>query len=207
ERGHWGSRIGFIRAATGSAVGLGNVWKFPYEAGDGGGGAFLIVYLAIVLTIGVSVMLCEFAVGRAAERGPVGAYAKLKGGYWPIAGFMGVLAAIVILSFYSVVGGWTIAYIVNSASGLLSTSDPDALGGIFTGFISDPVQPLIYHTIFMALTMGVVLAGVHRGIERACEVLLPMLFLILVILAIRSVTLPGAMEGLTFYLVPDFSKI
>lgn len=207
QRGHWGSRIGFILAATGSAVGLGNVWKFPYTAGNNGGAAFLIVYLAIVLTIGVSVMLSEFAIGRAAERGPVGAFAKLKGRPWPAVGFMGVLASIAILSFYSVVGGWTIAYIIKSGSGLLATSDADTLGGLFSGFISNPFEPVIYHAVFMALTMGVVLAGVHRGIERTCEILLPLLFIILVILAIRSITLPGAMEGLAFYLVPDFSKI
>ena len=207
QRGHWGSRLGFILAATGSAVGLGNIWKFPYTAGNNGGGAFLIVYLAIVLTIGVSVMLAEFSIGRAAERSPVGAFAKLKGGSWPIVGFLGVIASVAILSFYSVVGGWTIAYIVKSAGGLLSTSDPDALGSLFGGFISNPVEPIVYHAIFMALTMGVVLAGVHKGIERTCEILLPLLLVILVVLAIRSITLPGAMEGVAFYLVPDFSKI
>lgn len=207
QRGHWGTRLGFILAATGSAVGLGNVWKFPYTAGSAGGGAFLIVYLALVLTIGVSVMLAEFSIGRAAERSPVGAFAKLKGGNWPLIGFMGVIASVAILSFYSVVGGWTIAYIVKSAGNLLTTTDPDVLGGLFSGFISSPVEPIIYHALFMALTISVVLAGVHKGIERTCQVLLPLLFLILVILAIRSVTLPGAMEGVAFYLVPDFAKI
>ncbi len=207
QRGHWGSRLGFILAATGSAVGLGNVWKFPYTVGNNGGGAFLIVYLAIVLTIGVSVMLAEFSIGRAAERSPVGAFSKLKGGYWPAAGFLGVIASFAILSFYSVVGGWTIAYIFKSASGLFATADAETLGGLFGGFISSTAEPLVYHAVFMALTMGVVLGGVHKGIERTCTVLLPMLFIILVILAIRSVTLPGAMEGLAFYLVPDFSKI
>ena len=207
QRGHWGSRLGFILAATGSAVGLGNVWKFPYTAGNNGGGAFLIVYLAIVFTIGVSVMLSEFAIGRAAERSPVGAFAKLKGGAWPAVGFMGVVASVAILSFYSVVGGWTIAYMIKSAGGLLAASDADTLGGLFSGFISSTVEPIIYHVIFMALTMGVVLAGVHRGIERTCEILLPLLFMILVVLAVRSMTLPGAMEGLAFFLVPDFSKI
>ncbi len=207
QRGHWGSRLGFILAATGSAVGLGNIWKFPYTVGNNGGGAFLIVYLAIVFTIGVSVMLSEFAIGRAAERSPVGAFAKLKGGAWPAVGFMGVIASTAILSFYSVVGGWTIAYIIKSVGGILTTSDPDTLGGLFSGFISSPIEPIIYHAIFMALTVGVVLAGVHKGIERSCEILLPLLFVILVILAVRSVTLPGAMEGVAFYLVPDFSKI
>lgn len=207
QRGHWGSRLGFILAATGSAVGLGNIWKFPYTVGNNGGGVFLVVYLAIVLTIGVSVMLAEFSIGRASERSPVGAFTRLRGGLWPAAGFLGVVASFAILSFYSVVGGWTIAYVVKSASGLIATADTDTLGGLFGGFISSSVEPIVYHSIFMALTMGVVLGGVHKGIERTCKVLLPMLFIILIVLAVRSVTLPGAMEGLAFYLVPDFSKI
>jgi NSS family neurotransmitter:Na+ symporter len=207
QRGHWGSRIGFILAATGSAVGLGNIWRFPYMAGENGGGAFLVIYLALVFTIGASVMLSEFVIGRAAERSPVGAFKKLGGGGWPAVGFMGVAAGFIILSFYSVVAGWTLAYIVKSATGLLAVSDPDVLAGSFGEFIGDPIQPLVYHGIFMALTVGVVTAGVHKGIERTCELLLPMLFVILVILAVRSLTLPGAMEGVSFYLAPDFSRI
>jgi len=207
ERGHWGSRIGFVLAAAGSAVGLGNIWKFPYMAAENGGAAFLVVYIAIVFTLGVSVMLAEFVIGRAGERNPVGAFARLKGGAWPIVGYMGILAAFIILSFYSVVAGWTIAYVFKSASGLLATSDPAVLGGIFGDFSGDPVEPVIFHLLFMALTAGVVAAGVHAGIERSCEILLPLLFIILVILAIRAITLPGAAEGLRFYLQPDFSKI
>ncbi len=207
QRGHWGSRFGFILAATGSAVGLGNIWRFPYMAGENGGGAFLIVYLVLVFTIGASVMLSEFVIGRAAERSPVGAFKKLKGGVWPLAGFMGVAAGFIILAFYSIVAGWTLTYIVKSATGLLAISDPDALAASFEDFIGDPIQPLIFHGIFMALTVGVVAAGVHRGIERTCELLLPMLFVILIVLAVRSLTLPGAMEGVAFYLTPDFSRI
>ena len=135
QRGHWGSRFGFILAATGSAVGLGNIWRFPYMAGENGGGAFLVIYLALVFTIGASVMLSEFVIGRAAERSPVGAFKKLKGGAWPAAGFMGVAAGFIILSFYSIVAGWTLAYIVKSATGLLTISDPDALADSFGAFI------------------------------------------------------------------------
>jgi NSS family neurotransmitter:Na+ symporter len=207
SRGNWGSRAGFVLAASGSAVGLGNIWKFPYMAGENGGAAFLIVYLAIVFTIGISVMLCEFVIGRASERSPVGAYAKLRGGAWPIAGFLGVAAGFIILSFYSVVAGWAVAYVFKSALGLLQTSDPAELSRLFGAFSSHPWEPILYHAAFMAMTVAVVIAGIEQGIERACKILLPLLFLIMVALAVRSLTLPGAMEGLKFYLYPDFSKV
>ncbi|WP_135079029.1 sodium-dependent transporter [Terasakiella sp. SH-1] len=206
SREQWGSRLGFVLAAAGSAVGLGNIWKFPYMTGQNGGGAFLVIYLALVFTVGLSVMLAEFAIGRAAQRNPIGAFAVLKGKAWPIVGFMGVLAAFIILSFYSVVAGWTIAYIFKMASGaLVGTSDE--LGAAFGAFISDPVQPIIYHALFMGLTVAVVLGGVHGGIERACKVLMPMLFILLLVLIGRAITLPGAEKGLEFFLSPDFSKV
>ncbi|WP_417821240.1 sodium-dependent transporter [Terasakiella sp.] len=205
-REQWGSRLGFVLAAAGSAVGLGNIWKFPYMTGQNGGGAFLIIYLALVFTIGLSVMLAEFAVGRAAQRNPIGAFAVLKGKLWPVVGFLAVLAAFLILSFYSVVAGWTIAYIVKMASGAL-VGGADELGAAFGSFISDPVQPIIYHALFMGLTIAVVLGGVHDGIERACKVLMPLLFILLLVLIGRAVTLPGAEKGLEFFLMPDFSKV
>jgi len=207
KRARWGSRLGFILAAAGSAVGLGNVWKFPYMAAENGGAAFLFVYVVLVFTVGVSVMLAEFAIGRAGERNPVGALRRLKGGLWPAVGYVGIAAAFIILSFYSVVAGWTIAYAFRAAAGVLATSDPDVLGAMFAEFSGNPVQPILYHLIFMALTVGVVAGGVHGGIERSCTILLPLLFLILVVLALRSLTLPGAMEGLRFFLQPDFSRI
>ncbi len=205
-REQWGSRLGFVLAAAGSAVGLGNIWKFPYMAGQNGGGAFLILYLALVFTIGISVMLAEFAIGRAAQRDPVGAFAVLKGKLWPLVGVIGILAGFIILSFYSVVAGWTIAYIIKMATGTLA-GDAEALGAAFGGFIADPVEPLIYHALFMGLTVAVVLGGVHGGIERACKVLMPMLFVLLLVLIARVVTLPGAEQGLEFFLKPDFSKV
>lgn len=206
-REHWGSRLGFILAAAGSAVGLGNIWKFPYMTGSNGGAAFLIIYIALVFTIGLSVMLAEFVIGRAAEKDAVGSFAKLKGGAWPLVGYFGIAAAFIILSFYSVVAGWTIAYIFKTASGVLATADSETLGGLFGGFISDPVQPLIYHAAFMGLTVWVVLSGVGGGIERASKILMPLLFVLLLVLIGRAVTLPGAAKGLDFYLSPDFSKV
>jgi len=194
-------------AAAGSAVGLGNIWKFPYMAGENGGAAFLIIYLALVFSIGLSVMLCEFVIGRASERDPVGAYARLKGGRWKIVGFIGVGAGFIILSFYSVVAGWAIAYIVKSVSGLLTTADPVVLAAVFKNFTADPWEPVLYHAIFMALTIAIIIGGVHDGIELTCRILMPLLFLLLVVLAARALTLPGAMAGVKFYLAPDFSKV
>lgn len=205
-REQWGSRLGFILAAAGSAVGLGNIWKFPYMTGQNGGGAFLVIYLALVFTIGISVMLAEFAIGRAAERNPVGAFAKLKGGIWPVVGFAGILCGFIILSFYSVVAGWTIAYIFKMMGGALAGSADD-LGGVFGSFIASPVEPILYHALFMALVVAVVLGGVHGGIERACKVLMPLLFVLLIVLIGRAITLPGAGEGIVFFLQPDFSKV
>lgn len=205
-REQWGSRLGFVLAAAGSAVGLGNIWKFPYMTGENGGAAFLIIYLALVFTIGLSVMLAEFAIGRAAQRDPVGAFAILRGKMWPLVGGIGIIAGFIILSFYSVVAGWTIAYVVKMASGAL-VGDAEALGGMFGSFISDPVEPLLYHALFMAICVAVVLGGVHGGIERASKILMPMLFVLLIVLIGRSVTLEGAEKGLEFFFNPDFSKV
>jgi len=207
NRGHFSTRLGFILAAAGSAVGLGNIWKFPYLAGQHGGAVFLILYLGFVFTIGLSVMLAEFAIGRTTQRNPVGAFKALKRGPWVAVGGMGVFAGFFILSFYSVVGGWTVAYAVKSAAGLLATQDIKALGSVFGNFIADPVEPVIYHGLFMALTICVVARGVQSGIERASKVLMPLLFFLLVVLCVRSVTLPGAAAGIAFFLQPDFSKI
>ncbi|RCK30662.1 sodium-dependent transporter [Thalassospira lucentensis] len=207
KREHWGSRLGFILAAAGSAVGLGNIWKFPYMAGANGGGAFLVIYLGLVFTIGLSVMLAEFVIGRMSEKNAIGAFAKLKGGLWPIIGVFGVAAAFIILSFYSVVAGWTISYMIKSVTGALAVEDPAALGDIFGTFIADTTSPLIFHAVFMALTVFVVLAGVGGGIERASKILMPALFALLIVLIVRSVTLPGSMEGVAFLLSPDFSKV
>lgn len=207
KREHWGSRLGFILAAAGSAVGLGNIWKFPYMAGVNGGGAFLLIYLALVFTIGLSVMLAEMVIGRMAEKNAIGAFKKLKGGAWPLVGLCGVAAAFMILSFYSVVAGWTIAYMVKAITGDISSSDPAVLGAAFGGFIGGSISPLVYHAIFMALTVFVVLSGIGSGIERASKILMPALFVLLLILIVRAVTLPGAGEGLAFLLQPDFSKV
>ncbi|QPJ62012.1 MAG: sodium-dependent transporter [Candidatus Nitronauta litoralis] len=209
NRGLWGTRLGFILAASGSAVGLGNVWKFPYITGQNGGGAFVIIYLLCIVVVGLPIMLAEFTIGRRTGLNPVGAFRKLAPNTpWVIIGFMGVLAGFLILSFYAVVGGWTLAYVTKSLTGNVSFfSSSEASGKFFGNFISDTPMVLLYHTIFMGITMAIVIRGIRGGIEKACDILMPTLVFMLVVLMIRSLTLDGAMEGVKFYLTPDFSKI
>ncbi|SNS32134.1 sodium-dependent transporter [Tropicimonas sediminicola] len=204
---NWGSRLGFILATAGSAIGLGNIWKFPYITGENGGAAFIIIYLGIVFTIGLSVMLAEIAIGRHAQTDAISAFRKIGKPGWTFVGVLGVVTAVIILSFYSVVAGWCIAYVVKSAGGAFSGMDAEAIGGAFGSFIGSPVAPIVYHGIFASLTMAVVIGGVSGGIEKASKFLMPMLFVILIALVARSVTLPGAARGLEFFLAPDFSKI
>ncbi|MES0874447.1 sodium-dependent transporter [Sinimarinibacterium thermocellulolyticum] len=206
-RENWGSRFGFIMAAAGSAVGIGNIWRFPYTTGTNGGGAFLLIYLAIVIGFGLSVAIAEMLVGRAAQRNPVGAFRALGGGAWPLVGFGGVLTGFVILSFYIVVAGWTLAYIGFMASGSIDTTDPERLSQVFSGFVADPLRPILYSGVFMALTAWIVVGGIAKGIERWNKILMPALFVILLVLVLRSVTLDGAAEGLAFFLKPDFGAV
>ncbi|WP_084885605.1 sodium-dependent transporter [Vibrio sp. qd031] len=203
-RDNWGSRLGFVMAAAGSAVGLGNIWKFPYTAGQSGGGAFLMIYLLFVIFIGFSVMLTEFAIGRKTQRSAVGSF-KSTDKRWTFVGFMGVLSGFLIMGFYPVVGGWSLAYIFKVGGGLLNT--PEAIGDSFGGFISNPVQPLIWMGIYIALNIAVVIKGISGGIEKAGKVLMPLLFLILIVVAVKGLSLPGASAGLEFLFKPDFSKV
>jgi NSS family neurotransmitter:Na+ symporter len=198
RREHWSSRLGFVLAASGSAVGLGNIWKFPHVAGEHGG-VFLPVYLGIVFTLGLGILLAELAIGRAAQRNPVGAFRVLGGRLWPLVGYLGILAGFLILSFYTVVAGWTLAFAFKM--GLGAFDDPAvAPAAIFQRFVGDPVQPVISAAAFMALTVAVVVSGVRGGIERGNRVLMPLLFLILATLAVRALTLPNAAGGLLRFL-------
>jgi NSS family neurotransmitter:Na+ symporter len=201
--------MGFILAASGSAVGLGNVWKFPYITGQNGGGAFVLVYLICIAVVGLPIMLAEFTVGRKTSLNPVGAFQQLKpGSPWVSLGFMGVLAGFLILSFYGVVGGWTLAYVVNALTHSLDQfTNPAQAGEFFKSFTASTGKVMFYHALFMGLTVAIVIKGVHGGIEKACGILMPALVVMLVILMIRALTLDGAMEGLKFYLYPDFSKL
>jgi NSS family neurotransmitter:Na+ symporter len=199
------SKIGFIFAAAGSAIGLGNIWRFPWLAGANGGAAFLIIYLGIVILVGVTMFMGEVTLGRYAQRSNVGAFKKVAPG-WTWVGAMGLLAGFLILSYYSVVGGWVIYYFVRAIAGFNMT-DPSLTGQLFESFITHPLLPLIFHALFMGMTIWICYNGVQGGIEKYSNIMMPALFAIVIILAIRSLTLPGAAEGLRFYLVPDFSKI
>ncbi len=203
QRGQWASNLGFVLAAAGSAVGLGNIWKFPYLAGANGGGAFVIIYLSMIVLIGFTVMLGEMAIGRKTQLSPVEAYKTLDKRF-SFVGVIGVIVGFCILSFYSVLGGWVLNYILKYATGGLAASEAEAY---FGAFITNPTTPLIWHGVFMLLTLGIVLKGISGGIEKASKFMMPALLVLLMVVAFRSVTLDGAMEGIKFYLVPDFSKV
>lgn len=206
QREQWGSKIGFILAAAGSAVGLGNLWKFPYVAGKNGGGAFVLVYFIILFLVGFTLMLAEITLGRHTQLNAIGAYRKISK-KWSWVGALGVLAGFIILSYYSVVGGWVINYIVKSFTGVLHVADAEVLGGMFGDLIGGTAEPIIYHAAFMLITMIIVLGGIGGGIEKSSKILMPGLFVMIVIMAIRAMTLPGAVEGIKYLLVPDFGVI
>ena len=207
-RERWGSHFGFILAAAGSAIGLGNLWKFPFKAGANGGAAFVIVYLICVALVGLPIMVAEVIMGRRTQRNPLGGYRMLRpGSPWFLAGAMGIASGFVILSYYSVVGGWTLAYILKAAANRFAHyATPGQAGAAFDQFTAHPVAPIFFHALFMIACMVIVIRGVRGGIERWNNILMPLLFGILVLLAVRGVTLPGARRGLEFFLRPDFSK-
>jgi len=204
QRENWGSRLGFLLAAAGSAVGLGNIWRFPYLTGENGGSAFIVIYLICVFVIGLSVMIAELTVGRRSGLAAVGAY-KSYSRNWTFVGVIGVLSGFLIMGFYPVVGGWALAYIVKSITGL--TNAPEAIGDVFGGFITNSVQPLIWMLIFLVVNVLIVAKGIAGGIEKAAKVLMPTLFLLLIFIGIRSVSLPGADAGLSFLFSPDWSAV
>lgn len=205
-RGNFGSRLGVILASAGSAVGLGNIWRFPTEVGRNGGAAFILVYLCCVFLLALPVMISEFIVGRSSRSNTVGAYRTLAPGKpWVVAGFMGVLGGILVLSFYSVVAGWTLHYTIQSF-GLKLMGNQD-FGEVFNTFVTNPWKPLVYQFVFLLLTHFVVARGVESGIERFSKVMMPVLLVIILLLSCFSLTLPGARDGLAFLLKPNFSKV
>ncbi len=205
NRGNFTSNIGFVLASAGSAIGLGNLWRFPYMTGTSGGGAFVLVYLLIMVVVGVSLLLVEFSVGRSGKANAVDSYRKISPKMVWI-GYLGFFTAFIFLSYFSVVGGWTIHYALSSLTGLFNLG-PDEMGGFFGNFIGDPVIPLIYHLLFMGATVYIIASGIEHGIEKWAKILMPALFVMMIVLIIRSLTLPGAIEGVGWYLKPDFSKI
>ncbi len=199
KRGIWNSRIGFVFAAAGSAVGLGNIWRFPYVTGESGGGAFVIIYLICVALICVPYLFAELSLGRHHQRNPVGAIKAITGpSGWLLVGGLCVVAGMMILSYYSVVAGWAIGYVAK---------DVIAPHTSFEEFIASPGMVITLLALFLGLTLYVVIGGVQQGIERWAKVLMPMLVVLMFVVIIRSVTLEGAAEGISFYLYPDFSEV
>ena len=248
KREHWTSSLGFVCAAAGSAVGLGNIWKFPYIAGENGGGAFVMVYLLCILLVGIPVMLCEMTLGRATQKNPVGAFkalspksshtANLTGislifaglallcfqqfGWsvviclsgimvmyygWTTVGILCVITPFAILSFYSVVGGWTLGYIYKSFAQELNVSTVIEAKGVFNKFIENKWAMIGLHITFTSLCALIVWGGIKKGIERWSKILMPLLFILLIVIMLRGLSLPGAMKGVAFFLKPDFSKL
>ncbi|MBQ4162364.1 MAG: sodium-dependent transporter [Parabacteroides sp.] len=204
----FGSKIGVILATVGCAVGLGNIWRFPYMLGSNGGAAFLLIYILCILLLGFPVMITEFFIGRHTNRNAAGAFKELAPGTrWSLIGYNGVLAAFLILGFYSVVAGWTLEYVLQAFNGSLSDKTATDFATDFSNFSTSILRPIIWTVTFIVLTHVIIMSGVKSGIERASKLMMPLLFLILIILCIRSVTLPNASEGLTFLFQPDFSKI
>ncbi len=210
--GAWSSRIAFILAATGSAVGLGNIWKFPYIAGENGGGAFVIVYIFCVLLIGIPIMIAETMLGRRSQRNPVETMELLteEAGAdknWHYLGWVGVIAGLIILSYYSVIAGWASAYVLKAFTGSFFDADAVAIKGIFDGFVASPVQLIFWHSLFMLATMLIVVRGVNNGLEKAVQFLMPGLFVLLLLLVGYAMTTGSYNQGLHFLFMPDFSKL
>lgn len=206
SRGNFGSRIGVILATAGSAIGLGNIWRFPFTTGQNGGAAFILVYFVCVLLLGIPGMVSEFIVGRRAQTNAARAYGSLGRKEWRIVGYLGILTSTIILGFYAVVAGWCLQYLYAAIAGQL-TGDAAYVLNYFKTFSSDPVKPCLWAVAFILITHLVVAMGVDKGIERVSKLLMPLLLLILMILVIASCMLPGAEAGIEFLLKPDFSKV
>lgn len=208
DRANFGSKLGVILASAGSAVGLGNIWRFPFETGNHGGAAFILIYLVCVLILGIPIMVAEFLIGRHSRSNTAGAYQKLAPGtHWRWVGRMGVLAGFLILSYYSVVAGWTLEFIGEAATNSFAGKSSSDFIASFNSFVSNPWRPIIWLILFLLATHFIIVKGVEKGIEKSAKIMMPVLFILLIVLAICSVSLPGASAGIEFLLKPDFSKV
>ena len=208
ERGNFGSKLGVILASAGSAVGLGNIWRFPYETGNHGGAAFILIYLGCILLLGLPIMIAEFLIGRHSQANTARAYQILAPGtQWRWVGRMGVLAGFLILGYYSVVAGWTLEYIFEAVSNSFAGKTPAEFISSFQSFSSNPWRPALWLTLFLLATHFIIVKGVEKVIEKSSKIMMPTLFIIILILVGCSVTLPGAGKGIEFLLKPDFSKV
>ena len=205
KRDKWSSKLGFILAAAGSAVGLGNIWKFPYTVGTNGGGAFVFLYLIFLLIVGLPLTLAAITLGRKTQRSVRDAYGYIDK-RWKFAGNLGIICGFFILAFYSTVGGWVLFYLKKSIFGQLNLGNKAEFEIIFGGLMNSPRTLILYQFIFMLMTISIVLKGINKGIEKASSIMMPSLFLLLIIIAIRSLTLTNSLEGLRYLFVPDFQK-
>jgi NSS family neurotransmitter:Na+ symporter len=205
----WASRLGFILAAAGSAIGLGNIWKFPYITGKNGGGAFVLAYLVCIALVGLPIMMAEFLIGRHGQKDAVGSFAALEGrrSPWCLVGWGGVAASFILLSFYAVVAGWSFDYIVKAATGSFADRSAAEINALFGALVSSPLRVIFWQILFMLATVAIVIGGIRGGIERWSKVLMPLLFLLLVLLFIRGMLSPGARAGLEFMFRPDFASL
>ncbi|MGO4888993.1 sodium-dependent transporter [Anaerobacillus sp. MEB173] len=204
----WTSKLGFILAAAGSAIGLGAIWKLPYVAGTSGGGAFFLIFLLFTILIGAPLLLAELTIGRSTQKEAISAYRALApSSYWHNIGRIGVATSFLLLSFYSVVGGWIVIYFFRSITGSLTGLSHEEYGNLFGSIIANPYIAIFAHLVFMFITVFVVQGGIQKGIERSSKYMMPALFILFIILVIRSLTLDGALEGVLFFLQPDFSEL
>lgn len=204
----WTSKLGFILATAGSAIGLGAIWKFPYMAGVSGGGAFFFIFLIFTLFVGLPILLAEFIIGRGSQKDAITAYSIFAPhSNWHWIGILGMITCFILLSFYSVVGGWILLYLFETITGSLSGLTDQEYGALFNEFIANPVYTVLAQLAFMGITIVVVAKGVQKGIERAGKIMMPALFIAFIILIIRSLTLDNVSEGISFFLYPDFSNL
>ena len=208
NRDGFGSRFGALVAMAGSAVGLGNLWRFPYLVGENGGAAFIIIYVALCFLICLPIFISEFVIGRRSQKNAFAAYRDLSGGSaWKWVGLMTVIIPLVVASYYSVIGGWSIQYLFKSLTFSFTSDTQDAINTMFTDFVSSPWPPLVCHTLFLLVTAIVVMSGIKGGIEKFSKIMMPLLFFIVIGIAVYSLTLPGADAGVRYLFHPDFSKI
>lgn len=210
--GEWSSRFAFILAATGSAVGLGNIWKFPYITGENGGGAFVLVYLLCVAALGIPIMIAEIMMGRRGRQSPINTMQTLAAEAgtdprWRYVGWAGMIAGFLILAYYSVIAGWAMAYIVKAFFGSFINSTPEEIKRLFDNLMESPIQQIFWHTVFMIVTMQVVMRGVQGGLEKSVRFLMPTLFILLMILVAYAMSSGAYDQGIEFLFNPDFSKI
>ncbi|MCY8267161.1 sodium-dependent transporter [Bacillus haynesii] len=204
----WASKLGFVLAAAGSAIGLGAIWKFPYVAGTSGGGAFFLVFVLFTILLGYPLLLGEFILGRKSQSDAIGTYQKIAPGTpWMITGWIGIAACFLVLSFYSVIGGWILLYIIKAVTGSLSGLTQAGYGELFGSIIQDPLQTLAAQLAFIIMTILVVAKGVQKGIERVSSIMMPLLFILFIALVLRALTLEHAIDGVRFLLVPDFGSL